>query len=1146
MATVPSATSESMTGSEIRYRRLFETARDGILILDAETGLVEEVNPYLTGLLEYPNESIINKAIWELGFLSEVFADTDNFRELQQSEYLKFDNLLLDTARGRQVPVEFTGNIYFEGNRKLIQCNIRDLSGRRLTDGKKQQSFLIPESSFNPEEDLAGTPTVLAATGEISQIRLSEEKFSKLFHINPAACSLSDLESKGYIEVNESFCSLFGFSRGEIIGKTAVELGIIAGADWTSLLRNIDPDRNVVNAEAALKGKTGMTKHVLYSSETIYIQDRQYRFSVINDITARKLVEIALAESKSRLELVMVAGNIAWWEMEKSTGKITFAKNKAVMLGYPPEQFSHYTDFMKLVHPDDVHRTMTAMRKHFAGLADKYETDYRILDKSGVYQWFHDIGSVVKWDSEGKPLVVSGLVLNITGSKQAEIALRNNEVRMHTLVQTIPDLVWLKDTDGVYLSCNRMFERFFGATEADIIGKTDYDFVTHDQAEGFRRNDRNALAAQKPQSNEEWISSADDGTRVYLDTIKTPMYDSEGKLTGVLGISHDITRLKQVETDLRESEEKFKSIYEGSHDAITLMDHTGFFDCNPRTLEMFGLQTKSDFLGLHPSDVSPSFQQDGRASVESADEKINSAMVTGLNQFDWIHRRSNGDEFPVKVTLSSFNLQGKPVIQATIRDITTIEYQLIAANSELLFQNAEKENRAAELKVANTELAYQNKEKESRAAELKIANTELAFQNDEKENRAAELKIANTELAFQNSEKEKRAIELEVAKEKAEESDKLKTAFLQNMSHEIRTPLNGIIGFSALLNEENLRSDEIKDFTSMISQSGKRLIEIVNNVLDISKIQTGQLKLNQAHISVNSIFLDLFAFFNTLAKAKQISLSYHNQENIFRTIYTDEAKLHQILTNLINNAIKFTKSGCIDFGFEIAGKTITFYVKDTGIGIPKALYDRIFDRFIQAEQSLTKTYEGAGLGLAISKGLVELLGGRIWVESEVNRGTTFFFTLPYETIKVKPSTIINAREIVKRSIRGKVLVAEDDWISYMYLNKILLKLGITVIHAENGKQAVEKVMANPDISLILMDIKMPEMNGIEAIKLIKSTRPDIPVIAQTAYAFEEEKLKILSTGCNEYLVKPVTPGNLKAIINKYLKTKDKQGHNPTP
>ena len=460
--------------------------------------------------------------------------------------------------------------------------------------------------------------------------------------------------------------------------------------------------------------------------------------------------------------------------------------------------------------------------------------------------------------------------------------------------------------------------------------------------------------------------------------------------------------------------------------------------------------------------------------------------------------------------------------------------ELILANKELAFQNKEKEKRAAELVIANEELTFQNDEKEKRAAELILANKELAFQNEEKEKRAAELDIANKELHYQNEEKEKRASELIIAKEKAEESDKLKTAFLQNMSHEIRTPLNGIIGFSSLLNYEDISREEIKEYSAIISQSGNRLIEIVNNVLDISKIETGQIVIEQKAIVIDEIFADLLTFFTPVARTKKIRLEYANQGDKTKMIYSDEAKLHQILTNLINNAVKFTKSGSIDFGFETKGNIIQFYVKDTGIGIPAELHDKVFIRFIQAEQSMTKNYEGAGLGLAISKGLVELLGGKIWVESEIGMGTTFFFTLPDATVKEHAKTEKIFTEVQGKESQRKILIAEDDWTSFQYLSKMLSKSKVSIIHAENGEQAVEFAKTIPDIDLILMDIRMPVMNGIDAARLIKQIRPDLPIIAQTAYAFSEEKTTILSTGFDEYLSKPLQYSKLNELIKKYL------------
>jgi signal transduction histidine kinase/CheY-like chemotaxis protein len=461
--------------------------------------------------------------------------------------------------------------------------------------------------------------------------------------------------------------------------------------------------------------------------------------------------------------------------------------------------------------------------------------------------------------------------------------------------------------------------------------------------------------------------------------------------------------------------------------------------------------------------------------------------------------------------------------------------ELIIANKELHFQNKEKEKRANELIIANKELLFQNDEKEKRANELVIANKELQFQNEEKEKRANELVIANKELLFQNEEKEKRAAELIIAKGKAEESDKLKTAFLQNMSHEIRTPLNGIIGFSALLNYDDVSREEIKEYSAIICQSGNRLIEIVNNVLDISKIETGQIVIERKAIVIDEVCSDLLTFFTPITKTKNIILNYQNHGDKTKMIYSDDAKLHQILTNLINNAVKFTKSGSIDFGFETKGNFIQFFVKDTGIGIPVELHKKVFLRFIQVEQSMTKNYEGAGLGLAISKGLVELLGGKIWLESEIDKGTTFYFTLPFEQVNVQPKTVDAINDNYVKKSQSKILIAEDDWTSYQYLSKMLSKSGISIIRAENGEQAVEFTKQNPDIDLIIMDIRMPIMNGIEAAKLIKLLRPNLPIIAQTAYAFSEEKTNILSTGFDEYLSKPLQFFKLDEMIKKYLK-----------
>jgi PAS domain S-box-containing protein len=381
-------------------------------------------------------------------------------------------------------------------------------------------------------------------------------------------------------------------------------------------------------------------------------------------------------------------------------------------------------------------------------------------------------------------------------------------------------------------------------------------------------------------------------------------------------------------------------------------------------------------------------------------------------------------------------------------------------------------------------------------------------------------------------------IELIKAKNRAEESDKLKTAFLQNLSHEIRTPLNGILGFAELINEMDLTKDDIKSYTSIILQSGKRLLNIVNNVLDISKIQTGQINLERRTFSVNSLFLDLYTFFSPQTRTKNITLKYNINCKSKIFINTDEAKLHQILTNLIGNAIKFTKEGMVEYSCEIDGNNLKFAVRDTGIGISQELFDKIFDRFVQAEQTSSREFEGTGLGLAICKGLIEHMGGKIWVDSVPGNYTIFYFTLPYNQEFFEYIEPGQKLSIINKRFEGKVLVADDDFNSFYYISRILENTGLEIFHAENGEEVVEALKKSSDYDLIFIDIRMPKLDGIGALSIIRQINPKIPVIAQTAFAFSEEREKIIRLGFDEYISKPIERSKLIGLIEKYIKILD--------
>ncbi|MFA6103405.1 MAG: ATP-binding protein [Victivallaceae bacterium] len=467
--------------------------------------------------------------------------------------------------------------------------------------------------------------------------------------------------------------------------------------------------------------------------------------------------------------------------------------------------------------------------------------------------------------------------------------------------------------------------------------------------------------------------------------------------------------------------------------------------------------------------------------------------------------------------------------------------ELILANKELAFQNEEKEKRAAELILANKELVFQNEEKEKRAAELILANKELVFQNEEKEKRAAELILANKELVFQNEEKEKRTAELIKAKAKAEESDRLKSAFLANMNHEIRTPMNGILGFAELLKEPKLTGEEQQNYINIIEKSGDRMLNIINDIISISKIESGQMDVFISETNVNEQIEYIYSFFNPEMTQKGIQSAFKSalppEESIIKT---DREKIYSILTNLVKNAIKFTNTGSIEFGYEKKGGYLEFFIKDTGIGIPKDRQDAIFNRFIQSDIGNKKAFQGAGLGLSISKAYVEMLKGKIWVESEEGKGSVFYFTIPYIHDNAEPEDknsiekVVPADETEKQIKDLKILLAEDDENSEMLITIGVKFLGREVIKARTGTEAVKICRNIPDIDLVLMDIAMPEMNGYEATRQIRQFNKKLVIIAQTAYAFAGEREKAIAAGCNDYIAKPFRINSLIALLKKYF------------
>lgn len=771
---------------------------------------------------------------------------------------------------------------------------------------------------------------------------------------------------------------------------------------------------------------------------------------------------------------------------------------------------------------------------------------------------------------------INGIVLvfsNVTDKYIIQEKLKESEFVFRRLFEASVDPILLLNDNG-FIDCNEATLKLLGyENKNDLLNKQPWEISPELQPDGTPSFNKAIQMIRKALDEGynifEWVHNKKNGEEVIVDVMLTPIILDGKQLFYTTW--RDITNRKKAEIELRESEQKFRDIFE-KHSAMKFLieaDTGNIVDVNEAAIKFYGY-TYKQFLKMNIADINTLPQ-------EQIYSKMSLVQKGQKNNFEFKHRLANGKVVDVQVFSSTIKIKDKNYLHSIITDIS--DRKEAEKNLKLLHQAVEQNPAIIVITDVNGKIQYVNPkfteitgytfeeayEQKPNLLKSGIYTTEFyedlwgtilagniwqkEIMNKKKDGTFywenvlispildEENNIVNfIKIGEDVTEKKKIIEEVIFAKQQAEESERLKTAFLQNMSHEIRTPLNGIIGFANLLNQKDLSTKDIYEFTSIIQTSSKRLLEIVNNVLDMSKIQTGQIKINETTFSLNSLFHTMFSLFQLIAEEKGIKLKFSTYlADTLSRIISDETKVHQILSNLINNAIKFTKKGEVEFGYEIKGQYIQFYVKDTGIGIPPEMQEKIFERFVQAEMGVTREFEGAGLGLSICKGLVELLGGKIWLVSELNKGTTFYFTLPYKTNNEKNETENISEQInMDNKLAKTVLIVEDDFTSYLYLRIILEDMGINSLYAPDGKDAIEIIKTTKDIALILMDIRMPIVNGLEATKQIKAINPAIPIIAQTAYAYSEEKEKVLAIGCDDYLAKPIEKETLEKMMKKYL------------
>ena len=630
---------------------------------------------------------------------------------------------------------------------------------------------------------------------------------------------------------------------------------------------------------------------------------------------------------------------------------------------------------------------------------------------------------------------------------------------------------------------------------------------------------------------------------------------------------------KKAEKKLKASEKRFRTLFE-SHSVVMLLlepDTGNIIDANYAAASFYGWPIEQ----LRMMRI----QEIATIKPEEVNTNLRKAHTSEQNQFLFRHQRHDKSFRDVEVFLSKIEIDGKEFLYSINHDVTDrkrAERYLENLHVFLLQQNpaiiiiTDPLGNIEYVNPAFTKITGYTSE-EVRGANPRILKSGLMpqeiytnlwqtilsggvwsgeMQNKKKNgdlywDKAVITAIINDEGVITNylsvkidiTEQKKLFYELTSAKAKAEESNRFKTAFLANVSHEVRTPIHGILGFAELLQDPDVLKDEQLQYIRLIQQTGQRMLNLVNDLIDISRIEAGEVKLDIAETQINNLLRDIHAFFKPQARKKALQLScITGLTDIESVLETDSLKVNQIMTNFIQNAMKFTKTGTIEFGYTRKDNMLEFYCADSGIGIPLDMKDKIFDRFQQVDNASTQYSEGAGLGLNISRALVALLGGNIGLESIEGKGSRFFFTLPYNHSSSSKTTIPAPliKEQEKSALSVTLLITEDDRVSSILMREMLKKDIVTVYSAKNGHEAVEMVSNYPDINIVLMDINMPVMNGYDATRQIKQLRPDLPVICQTANISKDDKIKARDAGCDGFITKPVNKKDLLEVIAELL------------